>query len=73
MRVYVAAVLTLSGLMFAPAAARADAQQDQGACMMDAQTFCGKFIPDRVRVAHCLIAHRRKLTPACREAVSHFH
>jgi hypothetical protein len=73
MKFYVAAALILSGLMVASVAARADAQQDQGACMMDAQTYCGQFIPDRVRVAHCLIANRRKISPACREAVRHFH
>lgn len=73
MKFYVAAALTLSGLMFASVAARADAQQDKSACIMDAQTYCGQFIPDRVRVAHCLIANRRKISPACREAVRHFH
>jgi hypothetical protein len=56
----------------APVAAMADDQQDQSACMMDAQTFCGQFIPDRVRVAHCLMANRSKITPACREAIRHF-
>ena len=64
--------LGLACLVLAPVAARADAQQDQSACMMDAQTYCGQFIPDRVRVAHCLMANRHKITPACREAVSHF-
>jgi hypothetical protein len=73
MKYYVAAVLMLSCLVFSPIAARAEAQEDQGACMMDAQTFCGQFIPDRVRVAHCLIANRHKISPACREAVRHFH
>ncbi|MGC1779457.1 MAG: hypothetical protein WBB34_16090 [Xanthobacteraceae bacterium] len=73
MRFYAAALLTLFGLMLAPVGARAAANQDQGGCMMDAETFCGKFIPNRVRVAHCLIANRRKISPACREAVKHFH
>jgi len=72
MKFCVAVVLSLSALTFAPIAARADAQQDQSACMMDAQTYCGQFIPDHVRVAHCLIANRRKITPACREAVKRF-
>ncbi len=72
MKFRIAAALTLCCLFFGPIGARADAQQDQGACMMDAQTFCGKFIPNRVRVAHCLIANRSKITPACREAVKHF-
>jgi len=72
MKFRIAAALTLYCLFFTPTGARADAQQDQSACMMDAQTFCGKFIPNRVRVAHCLIANRSKITPACREAIKHF-
>jgi hypothetical protein len=60
-------------LVLAPVAARADQkQQDQDACMVDAQTVCGQFIPDRERVAHCLIANRSKISPACREAVKRF-
>ena len=70
------AVLTLTVLGFSlglsPLAAKADAQQDQQACMQDAQVICGQFIPDRERVAHCLIAHRRKVSPACRAALKHF-
>lgn len=72
MKFHVVAALTLACLFFAPIAARADAQEDQSACMVDAQTYCGQFIPDRVRVAQCLIANRRKITPACRDAVRHF-
>ncbi len=64
--------LALFCLMLTPVGVKADAQQDQNACMMDAQTFCGEFIPDHVRVAHCLMSNRRKITPACREAVKHF-
>jgi hypothetical protein len=64
--------LALLCVMLAPVGARADAQDDQSACMMDAQTFCGQFIPDRVRVAHCLMTNRTKITPACREAIKHF-
>jgi len=59
--------LTLSSLV-----ARADAQQDQQACMQDAQIVCGQFIPDRERVAHCLIARRSRVSPACRAALKHF-
>jgi len=62
----------LPWLMLAPGAALADAAQDQSACMMDAQVYCGQYIPDRVRVAHCLIGNRRRITPACREAIRHF-
>ena len=68
--------LGLLCLMFAPIAAptvaKADQQQDQEACMQDAQTVCGQFIPDRERVAHCLMANRRKISPACRTALKHF-
>jgi hypothetical protein len=52
--------------------AKADPQQDQQACMQDAQVICGQFIPDRERVAHCLIAHKRRVSPACRAALKHF-
>jgi hypothetical protein len=59
-------------LTLAPVAVRADAQQDQAACMNDAQTVCGQFIPDRERVAHCLMANRRHISAACRVALRHF-
>jgi hypothetical protein len=59
-------------LVLAPVAAMADQKQDQDACMVDAQTVCGQFIPDRERVAHCLIANRSKISPACRQAVKRF-
>jgi hypothetical protein len=74
MRIRAALALTVLGfgLGLSPLAARADAQSDQQACMQDAQVICGQFIPDRERVAHCLIAHRRKVSPACREALKHF-
>jgi hypothetical protein len=69
-------VLTLTvlglGLGLSSLAAKADAQSDQQACMQDAQVICGQFIPDRERVAHCLIAHRRQVSPACRAALKHF-
>jgi hypothetical protein len=65
-------VLGLFFLTLAPVAATADPQQDQDACMMDAQTVCGQFIPDREKVAHCLMANRRRISPACRTALKHF-
>jgi hypothetical protein len=67
--------LALLGFVLAPAAVWADSQQDQqdrDACMMDAQMVCGQFIPDRERVAHCLMTNRSKISPACREALKHF-
>jgi hypothetical protein len=68
---YVAAVAGLFLLGFAPPA-RADQQQDQSACMADAQVFCAQFIPDRVRVAHCLMANRRHISAPCRIALKRF-
>ena len=56
-----------------PVAARADQQQDQQACMNDAMTVCGQFIPDRERVAACLITNRSKVSAACRSALAHFN
>lgn len=56
----------------APAALRADPQQDRQACMNDAFTVCGQFIPDRDRVAGCLISNRNRISLACREALKHF-
>ncbi len=60
-------------LALAPAAVRADPQQDQQACMNDAMTVCGQFIPDRERVASCLISNRSRISAACRAALKHFN
>jgi hypothetical protein len=60
-------------LALAPAALRADPQQDQQACMNDAMTVCGQFIPDRERVASCLIANRTRISVACRQALKRFN
>ncbi len=72
-----AIVLSLAWLglvspMLAAEAARADDQQDQNACMADAQIYCGQFIPDRERVAHCLMANRRHISAACRVALKKY-
>lgn len=64
--------LSLFWLVLAPMTARADKQQDQSVCMADAQIFCGQFIPDRVRVAHCLMANRRRISAPCRVALERF-
>ena len=71
MKIWVGMLFTVF-LMSAPAAVMADPQQNQDACMMDATTICGQFIPDRERVAHCLMSNRSRITPACREAIKHF-
>ncbi len=75
MRIRATIALALLGLIVGPAAVSADPQQEQrdrDACMLDAQVVCGQFIPDRERVAHCLISNRSKISPACREALKHF-
>jgi hypothetical protein len=67
--------LALLGFVLAPAAVWADSQQEQqdrDACMMDAQMVCGQFIPDRERVAQCLMANRSRISPACRVALKRF-
>ena len=74
MKIYAGLTLTVLGLGLGllPLAAKADAQSDQQACMQDAQIICGQFIPDRERVAHCLIAHKSRVSRACRAALKHF-
>jgi hypothetical protein len=44
----------------------------QYACMSDAMTVCGRFIPDRDRVAHCLMSNRAQVSVACRAALTHW-
>jgi hypothetical protein len=74
MKIHAGLLLTVLGLGLGLSSldARADAQQDQQACGQDAQVICGQFIPDRERVAHCLIAHKRSVSRACRAALKHF-
>jgi hypothetical protein len=64
--------LLLLCLMPALFAVSAEAQQDQSACVSDAFAFCGQFIPDRDRVAHCLMANRRRVSAACRVSLKSF-
>jgi len=59
--------------IFVPGTARADDKQDQQACMNDAMTVCSQFIPDRERVAACLISNRSRLSEACRTALTRFN
>jgi len=72
MKVCAVTLLTLFFLTPAPAVVMADSQQDQDACFGDAQMICGQFIPDRERVAQCLMANRNRVTAKCREALKHF-
>jgi hypothetical protein len=73
MKIHTVFVLALFGLALSPAAARADAQQDQQACMNDAMTVCGQFIPDRERVASCLFANRTHISSACRAVLARYN
>ena len=72
-KIRIALTLGVFCLALAPAAVRADPQQDQQACMNDAMTVCGEFIPDRERVASCLISNRSRISVACRAALKHFN
>ena len=40
--------------------------------MNDAMTVCSQFIPDRERVANCLISNSTRVSEACRVALTHF-
>ncbi len=67
-------VLVLCVFAVAPAAAQlgyrpadpAYRQENQNACMNDAMTVCSQFIPDRSRVAGCLMHNRARISLACR-------
>jgi hypothetical protein len=72
MKIHAAFLLAVLGLALVPASAKADAQQDQQPCMNDAMTICGQFIPDRERVASCLISNRTRVSVAGRAALRHF-
>lgn len=69
----VAGALILSCLAFASGAATAGTGEGEQACMNDAFAICPQFIPDRERVAGCLISNRSRISPACRTALTHFN
>jgi hypothetical protein len=48
-------------------------ESGQQACMQDAMSVCSAYIPDRERVATCLMSNRARISPACRSALTHFH
>jgi hypothetical protein len=72
MKIRAGLALILLCLTLAPSAVRTETQQDQTACIMDAQAYCGQFIPDRERVAHCLMSNRGRISGACRVALRSF-
>jgi hypothetical protein len=71
----ISTIIALSALCLtlAPFGARADEQSDQQACMNDAMTICGQYIPDRERVGACLHANQTRISPACRVAIQRFN
>jgi hypothetical protein len=79
MKISLTLALGLCCAALAPAAVMADDQQyrqnqeNQQACMADAMAFCGQFIPDRERVAACLISNRLRVSAPCRQALAHWH
>jgi hypothetical protein len=59
-------------LTLAPLGARADEQSDQQACMSDAMSVCGQFIPDRDKVGACLYSNRARISVACRTVMQRY-
>jgi hypothetical protein len=67
MKIGSALTVALFYLALIPSAAMAvDDQEARKACMMDALTVCAKFIPDRDRIAGCLMSNRERISAACR-------
>jgi hypothetical protein len=58
--------ITSSGPLFAE-------ESGQQACMQDAMSVCAAYIPDRERVATCLLSNRSRISPACRSALEHYN
>ena len=72
MKINVVLALALSALAFAPVAGKADDdQQGRKACMYDALTVCAQFIPDRQRIADCLMSNRTRISEPCRLLMVH--
>jgi hypothetical protein len=71
----ISTIIALSALClaFAPLGAKADEQSDQQACMSDALTICGQFVPDRDKVGACLYSNRSHISPACRTAMQRYN
>jgi hypothetical protein len=65
--------LAILGMTFSSVAVRAEESGGQNACFQDALSICGQFIPDRERVASCLLSNRGRVSPACRSALTHFN
>ena len=57
--------VAIIGTILVPLPAIAYTQQEADACTPDAMRLCGEAIPDVSRVAQCLAAKKRQLSPAC--------
>ena len=74
MKISTVLALALFGLAVAPVAGKADDdQQGRKACMYDALTVCSQFIPDRQRIADCLMSNRERISEQCRLLLVHAH
>ncbi len=72
MKINVVLALALSALALAPVTSKADDdQQGRKACMYDALTVCAQFIPDRQRIADCLMSNRTRISEPCRLLIVH--
>jgi hypothetical protein len=70
MKIGSALALAFLYLPLAPSAAMAvDDQEGRKACMMDALTVCAEFIPDRDRIAACLMTNRDRISAPCRTLI----
>ena len=58
--------LAIAFFTFVPTFASAETQDEQNACMGDAFSVCGHAIPDRDRVAACLVQNINRISVACR-------
>jgi hypothetical protein len=72
MKTHTAFAFAAIAVALCPAAALAD-DNGQNACIQDALSICGRFIPNREQVAACLISNRNRVSPACRSALRHFN
>ena len=72
MRMGSVAVVFFATLAFVPSASYADNKQDDGACVSDAMNICSQYIPDRSRVAGCLMSNRNRISPSCRAQLAHW-
>ena len=72
MKMKIKVALAFAVLALAPAAASAETQNEQQACMNDAFTVCGQAIPDRDRVAACLVQNISRISVACRTVMQRY-